>query len=235
MKEMLSLIQLGGSHLEEHRLPPDAVEALEDLAPCGALLHSAFEIALAHARAYSRKEGSTNPWLYADLVRNKALGYLTEHAAEYGIGVEQLPNAGIRLTVKHRYFWVRKAGNEEREPGPYVEYAQLTLPGFELLGFVRKPNMVLLWVVDAMRDFAGFELARPLSNGKMVWKLPVPQPMSPTARVVAATDAHPIQSREEDLTRCTGEAAAEETTTASGAQTLWSTLLVSGQHAHEFG
>ena len=152
------------------------------------LLHSAFEAAIAHARAYSRKEGVTNPWLYADLVRNKALGYLTEHAAADGIGVEQLPNAGIRLTVKHRYFWVRKAGNEEREAGQYVEYTQLTLPGFELLGFVRKPNMVLLWSVDSLRDFAGFELARPLSNGKLVWKVSVPQPI---ARTVAGKRSPP--------------------------------------------
>ena len=124
--------------MEENKWPPDAVEALEDLEPCSFLLHTAFKAAVEHARAYSVKEGITNPWLYADLVRNKALGYLTEHAAENGIGVEQLPNAGIRLTVKHRYFWVRKAGNEEREGGQYVEYTQLTLPGFELLGFVRK-------------------------------------------------------------------------------------------------
>jgi hypothetical protein len=75
-------------------------------------------------------ENRTIPWLYADLVRNKALGYLTEHAAEHGIGVEQLPNAGIRLTVKQRYFWVRQAGNEERESGQYVEYTQLTLYDF---------------------------------------------------------------------------------------------------------
>lgn len=68
-------------------------------------------------REIKENESATNPWLYADLVRNKALGYLTEHAAAYGIGVEQLPNAGNRLTVKHRYFWVRKAGNEERELG----------------------------------------------------------------------------------------------------------------------
>jgi hypothetical protein len=222
--------------LEEQKLPPDAVEALEDLEPCSALLHSAFEAAIAHARAYSKREGSTNPWLYADLVRNKALGYLTEHAAENGIGVEQLPNAGIRLTVKQRYFWVRKAGNEERESGQYVEYTQLTLPGFELLGFVRKPNMVLLWLVDPMRDFAGFELARPLSNGKLVWKIPVPQPMSPAVEAVAKTDAHPIQSREEELPMFTGEAPAEEGSTAPHvAQTLWATLLVSSQHANERG
>jgi hypothetical protein len=207
--------------LEENKLPPDAVEALEDVAPCSVLLHSAFKAAIAHARAYSKKEGSTNPWLYADLVRNKALGYLTEHAAENGIGVEQLPNAGIRLTVKQRYFWVRKAGNEERELGQYVEYTQLTLPGFELLGFVRKPNLVLLWSVDSVRDFVGFELARPLSNGKMVWKVPVPQPMSPAVKVVAKSDAHPIQSLWEDLPTFTGEISAEEGSTAPGvAQTL---------------
>jgi hypothetical protein len=179
------------------------------------------------------KEGVTNPWLYADLVRNKALGYLTEHAAENDIGVEQLPNAGIRLTVKHRYFWVRKAGNEERELGQYVEYTQLTLPGFELLGFVRKPNMVLLWLVDSTRDFAGFELARPLSNGKLVWKFPVPQPISPAVKMVAETEAQPIQSQKEGFPRFTGEASEEEMATRTGvAQTLWSTLLVSSQHAN---
>ena len=185
--------------MEEQKLPPDAVEALEDVAPCSVLLHSAFQAAIAHARAYSQKEGVTNPWLYTDLVRNKALGYLTEHAAEHAIGVEQLPNAGIRLAVKHRYFWVRKAGNEERELGQYVEYTQLTLPGFELLGFVRKPNMVLLWSVDSMRNFAGFELARPLSNGKLVWKVPVPQPMSPAVKVFAKTETHPIHSLWDEL------------------------------------
>ena len=222
--------------MEEHPLPPDAAEALEDLAPCSVLLHTAFKAALAHARAYSKKEGVTNPWLYADLVRNKALGYLTEHAAEYGIGVEQLPNAGIRLTVKHRYFWVRKAGNEERESGQYVEYTQLTLPGFELLGFVRKPNLVLLWLVDSRRDFAGFELARPLSNGKLVWKVPVPQPTSPAVQVVAEPEVHPIQSVWEELTIVTGEAAEEGQSTAPGvAQTLWSTLIVSDQQANGFG
>ena len=122
--------------------------------------------------------------------------------------------------MKHRYFWVRKAGNEERESGQYVEYTQLTLPGFELLGFVRKPNMVLLWQVDALRDFAGFELARPLSNGKLVWKIPVPQPMG----------GGPALDR--DLPMGTREALAEEETThLSGTQTLWSTLLGSGQHA----
>jgi hypothetical protein len=196
--------------LEEVRLPPDAVEALEDLAPCSALLHSAFELAIAHASAYSVKEGSTNPWLYADLVRNKALGYLTEHASAYGIGVEQLPNAGIRLTVKHRYFWVRKAGHEEREAGQYVEYTQLTLPGFELLGFVRNPNMVLLWLVDALRGFAGFELARPLSNGKLVWKVPVPQSIAPAVKVIAKTEAPSIQSLWEETPLFTDEAAAGE-------------------------
>ena len=222
--------------MEEQKLPPDAIEALEDLAPCSVLLHSAFEAAIAHARAYSRKEGLTNPWLYADLVRNKALGYLTEHAAAYGIGVEQLPNAGIRLAVQHRYFWVRKAGHEERELGQYVEYTQLTLPGFELLGFARKPNVVLLWLVDSMRDFSGFELARPLSNGKLVWKYPVPQPITLAGKGAAEAGAHPIQSLERALPIFTGEAAEEEeSTTASGAQTLWSTLLVSGQHANEFG
>ena len=220
--------------MEEQKLPPDAVEALEDLAPCSVLLHSAFEAAIAHARAYSRKEGVTNPWLYADLVRNKALGYLTEHAAAYGIGVEQLPNAGIRLTVKHRYFWVRKAGNEEREAGPYVEYTQLTLPGFELLGFVRKPNMVLLWLVDSMRDFAGFELARPLSNGKLVWKVSVPQPIAPAVKVIAKKEAHVIQSPGKELLLVTSAASAEEgSTSADVVQTLWSTLLVPGQHANE--
>lgn len=220
--------------MEEQKLPPDAVEALEDVAPCSLLLHTAFQAALAHASAYSKKEGVTNPWLYADLVRNKALGYLTEHAAEHGIGVEQLPNAGIRLTVKHRYFWVRKAGNEEREVGHYEEYTQLTLPGFELLGFVRKPNMVLLWLVDSKRDFAGFELARPLSNGKLVWKVPVPQPMPPAVKVVAKTGAHSIQSLGEELPLVTSEASAEEgSTSADVVQTLWSTLLVSGQHANE--
>jgi hypothetical protein len=207
--------------LEEQKLPPDAVEALEDVAPCSFLLHSAFQAAISHARAYSKKEGSTNPWLYADLVRNKALGYLTEHAAEHGIGVEHLPNAGIRLTVKHRYFWVRKAGNEERESGQYVEYTQLTLPGFELLGFVRKPNMVLLWLVDSLRDFAGFELARPLSNGKLVWKIRVPHPISPVVKVVAKTGAHPIQSSGEELPSVMREAAAEVgSTTPDVAQTL---------------
>lgn len=208
--------------MEEHRLPPDAVEALEDLTPCSSLLHSAFEAAIAHARAYSKKEGSTNPWLYADLVRNKALGYLTEHAAENGIGVEQLPNAGIRLTVKHRFFWVRKAGNEEREGGQYVEYTQLTLPGFELLGFVRKPNMVLLWQVDALRDFAGFELARPLSNGKLVWKVPVPHPIASAIKMVVEPNAHPIQSLWDEMSLFTGEkAATEEGSTAPHvAQTL---------------
>jgi hypothetical protein len=222
--------------LEEQKWPPDAVEALEDLAPFSALLHRAFETAIAHARAYSQKEGVTNPWLYADLVRNKALGYLTEHAAAYGIGVEQLPNAGIRLTVQHRYFWVRKAGNEEREGGQYVEYTQLTLPGFELLGFVRKPNMMLLWSVDSMRDFVGFELARPLSNGKLVWKVPVPQPMSPAGRGVAKTEVHPIPLLERDLPMGAREAPAEEETTPlRGAQTLWSTLLGSDQHPQEFG
>jgi hypothetical protein len=220
--------------LEEQKLPPDAVEALEDLAPCSLLLHKALEAAVVHARAYSRKEGSTNPWLYADLVRNKALGYLTEHAAEQGIGVEQLPNAGIRLTVQHRYFWVRKAGNEEREAGQYEEYTQLTLPGFELLGFVRKPNLVLLWLVDSKRDFAGFELARPLSNGKLVWKVPVPQPMSPAVKVVAKTGAHSILSLGEDIPLVTSKASAEEgSTSADVVQTLWSTLLISGQHANE--
>lgn len=199
--------------MEEHQLPPDAVEALEDLGTCSVLLHSAFKAAVAHARAYSKKEGSTNPWLYADLVRNKALGYLTEHAAEHGIGVEQLPNAGIRLTVKHRYFWVRKAGNEEREFGQYVEYTQLTLPGFDLLGFIKKPNLVLLWSVDARRDFAGFELARPLSNGKLVWKISVPQPTSPAVQVVAETEAHPIQSLWDELPIFTGEAPEEEGST----------------------
>lgn len=199
--------------MEEHQLPPDAVEALEDLGPCSVLLHSAFKAAVAHARAYSKKEGSTNPWLYADLVRNKALGYLTEHAAENGIGVEQLPNAGIRLTLKHRYFWVRKAGNEERESGQYVEYTQLTLPGFDLLGFIKKPNMVLLWSVDSRRDFAGFELARPLSNGKLVWKIPVPQPMSPAVKLVAETEAHPIQSLWDELPIFMGEAPVEEGST----------------------
>jgi hypothetical protein len=228
------MLHLGGGLLEEQKLSPDAIEALEDIAPCSVLLHSAFQAALAHAQAYSQKEGVTNPWLYADLVRNKALGYLTEHAAENGIGVEQLPNAGIRLTVQHRYFWVRKAGNEEREAGQYVEYTQLTLPGFELLGFVRKPNMVLLWLVDAMRDFAGFELARPLSNGKLVWKVPVPQPMSPAVQVVAKTGAHPIPSLRKELPLVTSEAAAEEgSTTPHVAQTLWSTMIVSGQHANE--
>jgi hypothetical protein len=220
--------------VEEHQLPPDAVEALEDLAPCSVLLHKALETAVAHARAYSKKEGVTNPWLYADLVRNKALGYLTEHAAEHGIGVEQLPNAGIRLTVKQRYFWVRKAGNEERESGQYVEYTQLTLPGFELLGFVRKPNMVLLWLVDSKRDFAGFELARPLSNGKLVWKVPVPQPTSPATKVIAKTEVHSIQSLGDALPLVTSEVTAEEgSTSADGVQSLWSTLLVSGQHANE--
>jgi hypothetical protein len=87
--------------------------------------------------------------------------------------------------VKQRYFWVRKAGNEERESGQYVDYTQLTLPGFERLGFIRKPHLVLLWLVDSRREFAGFELARPLSNGKLVWKIPVPQPMSPTVKAVA--------------------------------------------------
>lgn len=219
--------------MEENRLPPDAVEALEDLAQCSALLHRTFKTAIAHAKAYSVKEGVTNPWLYADLVRNKALGYLTEHAAENVIGVEQLPNAGIRLTVKHRYFWVRKAGNDERELGQYVEYTQLTLPGFELLGFVRKPNMVLLWLVNSMRDFAGFELARPLSNGKMVWKIPVPQPISPAVKMVAEAEAQPIQSEEEGLPMFTGEVSEEEMSTPHGvAQTLWSTLLVSDKHAN---
>ena len=220
--------------MEEQKLPPDAVEALEDLAPCSLLLHKALEAAVAHARAYSKKEGSTNPWLYADLVRNKALGYLTEHAAEHGIGVEQLPNAGIRLTVKHRYFWVRKAGNEERESGHYEEYTQLTLPGFERLGFVRKSNLVLLWLVDSNRDFAGFEMARPLSNGKLVWKVPVPHPMSPAVKVIAKSEAHSIQSLGEELPQVMGEAATEEgSTSADVVQTLWSTLLVSGQHANE--
>ena len=204
--------------MEEDRLPPDAVEALEDLAPCSVLLHSAFEAAIAHARAYSRKEGGTNPWLYADLVRNKALGYLTEHAAADGIGVEQLPNAGIRLTVKHRYFWVRKAGNEEREAGQYVEYTQLTLPGSRLLGFVRKPNMVLLWLVDALRDFAGFELARPLSNGKLVWKVSVPQPIAPAVKVIAKTEAHSIQSLWEEIPIFANEAAGEGSTSPHVAQ-----------------
>src|SRR5579859_7586887 len=110
--ESMKPYPMGGGLVEEQQLPPDAVEALEDVAPCSVLLHSASKAAIAHARAYFKKEGVTNPWLYADLVRNKALGYLTEHAAEHGIGVEQLPNAGIRLAVKHRYFWVRKAGNE---------------------------------------------------------------------------------------------------------------------------
>lgn len=220
--------------MEEQKLPPDAVEALEDVAPCSLLLHTAFKAALAHARAYSKKEGVTNPWLYADLVRNKALGYLTEHAAEHGIGVEQLPNAGIRLTVQHRYFWVRKAGNEERESGQYEEYTQLTLPGFELLGFVRKPNLVLLWLVDSKRDFAGFELARPLSNGKLVWKVPVPPPISPSGKVIAKTEPHSIPSLGDALSLASGEAAAEkESTFPDVAQTLWSTLLVSGQHANE--
>ncbi len=215
--------------MEEQKIPPDAVEALEDVAPYSVLLHTAFKAAIAHARAYSKNEGSTNPWLYADLVRNKALGYLTEHAAENGIGVEQLPNAGIRITVKHRYFWVRKAGNEERELGQYVEYTQLTLPGFELLGYVRKPNMVLLWSVDSRRDFAGFELARSLSNGKLVWKVPVPQPIAPPVRVVAETEAHPIQPLGEELSLVTDEAAAEEGSTFPDVpQTLWSTLPVSG-------
>ncbi len=221
--------------MEEQKLPPDAVEALEDFAPCSVLLHTAFKAAIAHARAYSRKEGSTNPWLYADLVRNKALGYVTEHAAETGLAVEQLPNAGIRLTIKQRYYWVRKAGHEEREGGQYVEYTQLTLPGFELLGFVRKPNMVLLWSVDSMRDFAGFELARPLSNGKLVWKVPVPQPRLPAGKGVAETEAHPLPSLERALPLFMGDASAEEETTPlHGAQTLWSTLLGSGEHAHGF-
>jgi hypothetical protein len=220
--------------LEEQKLPPDAVEALEDLAPCSVLLHKALEAAIAHAKAYSKKEGSTNPWLYADLVRNKALGHLTEHAAEHGIGVEQLPNAGIRLMVKHRYFWVRKAGHEEREAGQYEEYTQLTLPGFDRLGFVRKPNMVLLWLVDSHRAFAGFELARPLSNGKLVWKVPVPQPMSPAVKVIAKTEAHSIPSLGEALPLVTSEASAEEGSTSPDVvQTLWSTLLVSGQYANE--
>ena len=96
--------------------------------------------------------------------------------------------------------------------------------------------MVLLWLVDAMRDFAGFELARPLSNGKLVWKIPVPQPMSPAVEAVAKTDAHPIQSREEDLPMVRDEASAEERSTAPHvAQTLWARLMVSGQHANEFG
>lgn len=42
--------------------------------------------------------------------------------------------------------------------------------------------MVLLWLVDSRRDFAGFELARPLSNGKLVWKVPVPEPISPAVK-----------------------------------------------------
>lgn len=95
--------------------------------------------------------------------------------------------------------------------------------------------MVLLWLVDAMRDFAGFELARPLSNGKMVWKFPVPQPSSPAVKVVAKTEAHQIQSLEEELPMFTGGATeVEGSTSPSGAQTLWSTMLVSGQHANEF-
>jgi hypothetical protein len=109
-----------------------------------------------------------------------------------------------------------------------------TLPGFELLGFVRKPNMVLLWLVDSKRDFAGFELARPLSNGKLVWKVPVPQPSVPVVTVIAKMEAQPIQSLEEDLPLVTNEVAAEEGSTIPHvAQTLWSTLLVSGQHKNE--
>jgi hypothetical protein len=109
-----------------------------------------------------------------------------------------------------------------------------TLPGFELLGFVRKPNLVLLWLVDAKRDFAGFELARPLSNGKLVWKVPVPQPSVPVVTVIAKTEAQPTQSLEEALLLVTSEVSAEEGSTFPDmAQTLWSTLLVSGQHANE--
>jgi hypothetical protein len=220
--------------LEEQQLPPDAVEALEDVAPCSMLLHRAFQAASAHASVYSKKEGITNPWLYADLVRNKALRYLTEHAAENGIEVEQLPNAGIRLTVNHRYFWVHKAGNEERESDQYVEYTQLTLPGFELLGFVRKPPLVLLWLVDSIRAFVGFELARPLANGKLVWKCPVPRPMSPAVKEVAETEAHPLKELEEELPHLRGKAAEKVGSTTPGvAQTLWSTLLVSGNQANE--
>lgn len=95
--------------------------------------------------------------------------------------------------------------------------------------------MVLLWLVDSIRNFAGFELARPLSNGKLVWKVPVPEPLSPAVKVIAKTEAHSIQSLEEDRPILRGVAAEEEQSTTHGvAQTLWSTLIVSGKHANEF-
>ena len=90
--------------------------------------------------------------------------------------------------------------------------------GSRLLGFVRKPNMVLLWLVDALRDFAGFELARPLSNGKLVWKVSVPQPIAPAVKVLAKTETPSIQSLWEDIPLFANEAAGEGSTSAHVAQ-----------------
>lgn len=70
--------------------------------------------------------------------------------------------------------------------------------------------MVLLWLVDSRRDFAGFELARPLSNGKLVWKVPVPEPISPAVKVIAKTAAHSIQSLWDERSLVTGEVSTEE-------------------------
>lgn len=80
--------------------------------------------------------------------------------------------------------------------------------------------MVLLWLVDSRRDFAGFELARPLSNGKLVWKVPVPEPISPAVKVIAKTAAHSIQSLWDELSLVTGEVSTEEgSITPNGGQT----------------
>jgi hypothetical protein len=94
--------------------------------------------------------------------------------------------------------------------------------------------MVLLWLVDSIRAFVGFELARPLSNGKLVWKCPVPQPIASAVKEVAQAEAHPLKELEEELSHFRGKASEKvEPTTPGVAQTLWSTLLVSGKQANE--
>lgn len=69
-----------------------------------------------------------------------------------------------------------------------------------------------------------------------MWKFPVPRPIVPAVQVVTETDAHPIQSQKKGLPMFTGEESEKEGFThLSVAQTLWSTMLISGEHANEFG
>lgn len=164
--------------MEDKDIPSEVLEILEGFKLYSLFIHSAFEAAVEHAKEVCEKECTTDPWLFANLVRVHVVNSLENHEEELHIPYETLPNSGIRLRIKNRYLRVRKNASEREKANPqWKNIKQPVLPGFDVPGSWMGPDFELRWLLNITRDFDGFEIGFQKSKGKIVKYYPVPQPI----------------------------------------------------------